>query len=108
MMWTSPRFGHTHIQNPSDTGIPYNPDPKPKPNRLGNMGTGSRIAKALVMGIPKTQGCPCQCNSERIASTLGHQPRPQGLGKREDQRDEVEFDRLLRLKPSNQALLSLV
>ena len=33
VMWAFPRFGHTHIQNPSDMGIPYNPDPNPNPNR---------------------------------------------------------------------------
>ena len=58
--------------------------------------------------MAKTRGCPCQRNSERKAWTLGQQLRPQGLGKREEPRDEVEFDRLLRLEPSNQALLSLL
>ena len=40
VIWESPRFGHPHSQNPSDMGIPCNPNPKPNPNRQGNMRRG--------------------------------------------------------------------
>ena len=38
VIWTSPHFGHPHSQNPSDIGIPCNPNPNPK--RQGNMRKG--------------------------------------------------------------------
>ena len=37
VIWASQRFGHPHSQNPSDTGIPFNPNPNPNPHRYGNM-----------------------------------------------------------------------
>ena len=46
MIWASPRFGHPYSQNPSEMGIPCNPNPDPNPNSKGNM-----------------RRCPYHCNS---------------------------------------------
>ena len=53
VIWASQRFGHPHSQNPSDTGIPFNPNPNPNPRRWGNM----------------RRECPYHCNIANTASS---------------------------------------
>ena len=33
VIWASQSFGHPHSRNPSDTGIPFNPNLNPNPHR---------------------------------------------------------------------------
>ena len=64
VIWASQRFGHPHSQNPSDTGIPFNPNPNPNPHRYGNMSNVMPIS--LVFW---EWGCPYHCNIANTASS---------------------------------------
>ena len=64
VIWASQRFGHPHSQNPSDTGIPFYPNPNPNPHRYGNMLNVMPIS--LVFW---EWGCPYHCNIANTASS---------------------------------------
>ena len=71
VMWVSPRFGHPHSKNPSDIGIPCNPNP---PQIANVMWEGdAHITRVLEMRMPKTWGCPYHCNSAQYSPYYPHE-----------------------------------
>ena len=56
-------YGHPHSQNPSNMGIPFS-------ITLAiwvrvRVTEDAHITRVLGMGMPKTQGCPYHCDSEK-------------------------------------------